>query len=855
MAFLSVPYSAGQLTGANFLAQHLNETYQIWQAHHIPETLHLWADLHPNLIRVTTSQERYGLMRAGTDTDCKFEEDATGCSNYIFTIQDFVAHPEGSRSSKILPELLWVGAIHGDDKLGVTVVMETASILLEAATCESKPRNVANEYWDEEVLNAQQCRTRLREEGIDDERRKWLARLVSTRRIVVVPALNALGFDRNERTEGSNDPDKDFPYIPYHNSSCMETIAARTVNEIFREHMFQITLSFDSGERNRIGYSWGSSEFGESWVSPDQKAQSSLAKAREIALGVPASGLEIGELNRFPSAKLGRGIMLDWAYASSWDSERLGHCLPTSFGGYSMEKVVYNNSTNRATALSVSTRFNESTDGAQLGSSKSLFHDNGKAYLVTRNMRLALASVDLVEPYVSIVAIGTTFFSDDLVPLTKRDNRQCQTTKAVAVPTEKQTRVEVEWTVGGGFNFSDVGIWYAKWDSFSEDELDCLFQPDLDVRSDPRFQKGQLTAEEGYASDHGNGAFSPLGPRPQLSKSRSENSRKMGPSFRAWLNLNDCVQGDQLVIIAGAKVDQEWARSPVHFAYGPSVVPQSHLINARTNAGWHHEIENGKTIRGRLDWYSTPVTIVLANYETRLGTMSLSDRFHRDSDLTKMRGKRKAGNKATFDRFWPTICAIIVVTLATISFFFYRHALWIEKTKKITMKYCSEGHMERSRIDTDDDSWDEWIIDAREENIDDDRILSGDGERNNDETTVELDNWQVPQGDRKSTFSIASGCFERLKHAEGVKHDSPEVLTFQKEHEGLRHTKSRKGDRTSHAMFTNENRDDEEVIDVENLYEWGDHDKHGRKVRLFSDRADDEDSQTITFSAEVGIMT
>ena len=93
------------------------------------------------------------------------------------------------------------------------------------------------------------------QKGIDDVHRKWLARIVSTRRIVVVPTANALGYFRDQREEGTIDPNRDFPYDLTDDTQCMQTIAGRTINEIYREHMFQLALTFHAG-MEVVSYEW-----------------------------------------------------------------------------------------------------------------------------------------------------------------------------------------------------------------------------------------------------------------------------------------------------------------------------------------------------------------------------------------------------------------------------------------------------------------------------------------------------------------------------------------------------------------------------------------------------------------------
>lgn len=667
----------GQEKGAGILRPTKAESYQFWNSEQIHRQVQEWNDQYPDLIEVTTSQERYGLPRAGTEDDCIFEANITGCSNYFFTIQDFVAHPVGSESSHSLPEVFWSGAIHGDEKIGATVVMETVSLLLKAATCESRPRKVSADSWVQEVTGARGCRNHLENIGIDNERRKWLARLVSTRRIVVAPVLNALGFDRGEHNEGTKDPDQDFPYArnDLSDNSCMETITARTINEIFHDHLFQMTLSFHSGSDDSIGYSWGSEHWGHSLNSPDFKAQQSLAEAREVALGEPVVNIVIGSMNKLAGIPPRVSITEDWAYAASWDNEQLGKCQSTTFGGYPEEKSLHNNATNRAIALAISTKVNTEAE-VKLGSSATLFQETEHDFLVTRNMRMALASADLVEPYVSISYVGTTIIDDDIVPLTERDGRQCQSTNAVFVPTGMDDRLLVEWTVGGGFNFSDVEMWYGKWDNFSDNELSCLLQPEIDVRTDPRFHKGYLVQEENVTPGNGTGAFSPSGPHPLPQHSRTGAGKRFGPVFRASVDLSDFEKGDQIIVIAGARVDKDWGVPSVS-SYGPSVGPQSHMVNARTNPDWSHKLENGKTIQGRLDWYSVPVTIVLGDYDVRIGTMQLNDRFRREIDTGSDSfyvpgsgpGREKSSTAKTFGK---TIAVIFGIMFVCISLFAYR---------------------------------------------------------------------------------------------------------------------------------------------------------------------------------------
>lgn len=227
------------------------QNYRLWTSQEITETVTKWAGLYPNFIKVTTAQEAYGLPTAGGQSDCPFDN-VQGCLNQILLLQDFEGHPEGSESSKRLPEVLWSGSVHGDERVGPTAALEAALLLMEAASCEALPRTAlkagsTTEEWQLELKNARTCRSDLAARGINALNRKWLARLLATRRILVVPTANALGYYQGIRTENGIDPNRDFNYDNPDVTQCMQTIAGRTLNEVYLEHMIQLSLTFHGG--------------------------------------------------------------------------------------------------------------------------------------------------------------------------------------------------------------------------------------------------------------------------------------------------------------------------------------------------------------------------------------------------------------------------------------------------------------------------------------------------------------------------------------------------------------------------------------------------------------------------------
>lgn len=198
----------------------------------------------------------------------------------------------GDRSGwKYVPDVFLSGAVHGDERVGPTSLLEMAELLVEAAHCESLPRmrhkpananatSPEGEAWARELLAAQECRRFLTEtRGVPPHHRRWLARLVATRRTIVVPSANALGYSRNERAEAGIDPNRDFPFdiLPANKVTCMRTTAGRSINELFRSHLFPIGLTFHGG-MEVVAYEWGAPTYLNK-DAPDAVAQGDVAGA------------------------------------------------------------------------------------------------------------------------------------------------------------------------------------------------------------------------------------------------------------------------------------------------------------------------------------------------------------------------------------------------------------------------------------------------------------------------------------------------------------------------------------------------------------------------------------------------
>lgn len=313
----------------------------------------------------------------------------------------------------------------------------------------------------------------------------------------------------------------------------------------------------------------------------------------------------------------------------SWIPEIVVQCEPTTYNPYPKEKTTYNNATLRAFNMLVETSHQKIPPTNMLGNSKDVLDKDtdGNGH-VSRNIRLALLSADVVEPYVSVVAVNDLALSDDVVPLMERN---CDTAaKKVLIP-RNVNQVSVEWSVGGALDIDETKLWVAK--ALSGGTIDCLSQPSLaDVQA--AFQ-----AVDPNDATFGTGYFSAKGPQPHPSVSNADVEPTLGPVFSAVIDVSALKTGEKLTVIASARVDKGWATKP-KANVGPDVPPQAHIVNARTNPEWDFH-SAGKHIKGRLDWFSIPIDIVVGDYDDNVGqnqagreitTIEVSNRFGGHAD-------------------------------------------------------------------------------------------------------------------------------------------------------------------------------------------------------------------------------
>jgi hypothetical protein len=668
----------------DLLIQH----YHLFHPSEIRRTMLQWNKHYSTFITVTTAQDSYGFPAAGTTDDCKFDHtDADGeefqapnnegCLNFIGIVQDYEAHPVGSTSAAWLPTVLWSGEVHGDERVGPTAVLEATQLLLDAAQCEAKPRmslftseveaehtsDPVNSVWAQELRHARACREQLYQRGISDVQRQWLSRLVATRRIIVVPTANALGYERNIREENNVDPNRDFPFDVTNPTQCMQTIAARTLNELYRNYIVQLALTFHGG-MEIVAYEWGAPSY-DKFDSPDDVAQSQIAAAYSRYAGgfkgtVP---YQTGAMNLLVYAV--QGGMEDWAYAASWDPDHVVQCQPLTFGGYAVEKTTYSNSTHRVFNMLIETSNAKTPLTTDLGTSLNLL-DNylfddyktkagsertqdsesnqiraGSGH-VSRNIRLSLLSAELVEPYTQILSINGMRLADDMVPTVSRQetddnaNRRSLCSDAPRVRVRKRQDADsssyqfnVTWVVGGAISVDETMILYGRWSEVPVGVMSCGKQINMADLVSISYQANPLGAKSGQTQ------FASV----------SDSQSAMPPSdygmFSAFvdlgsLELNDLESSDQppeeIFVVALARVDHAWTSQPsLEKVAPPDTLSQAHMVNVRNKAAWRFE-NNGFLVQGREYWFGKPLTLVIggvleSDADTQENMVELTNRF------------------------------------------------------------------------------------------------------------------------------------------------------------------------------------------------------------------------------------
>ncbi|OEU07605.1 Zn-dependent exopeptidase [Fragilariopsis cylindrus CCMP1102] len=602
------------------------ESYRQLSLDEIVGEMQSLATRYPQFVTYDTSQNRYELP---TTCPLSQEDQNTGCYNHFLIISDPItySHKSGQIALQQRPDVFLSGALHGNERVGPVALMNVAKLLVESASCQAKLTVDGIDY----------CAALKK--YLDKETVSWLARLVTTRRIVIVPNPNSSGYYLNQRFENyinpngqstnGFDPNRDFPYNAKDSSQCMKSITARTINELFLDNLFQMSMSYHGGIE-LIGFSWGAIGVPSNRVSPDDVAQRILTDKISLYAGELYSS---GELNTSPNGRFYEtgvikdilygvnGSFEDYAYTGSWENQlQVEQCTPSTYDGYPAEKTQYDDATLRTFNILVEISKTKDPPSSELGTNVDLFNapfaydNNANNGYAAKHIRTALMAIDMVEPYVEIIKFQKKTFNSEIRPLKKLrkidadfKKRRWQKRRKL-VKTRPKLNRKVKWSVGGSINVDETYLIYGNYNDFPDSfgSVNQLNQSDINAAIEIATSTATTDNQQLlYITEIQSGGTRWTDP-----------TSSEVPQFSTFVDLTPFKKGDELAVYALAKVDQNWKNTPTNGKVWPENSKiQSHIVQQRTDANYVSSKDNiGRTVQGRLDWISAPLTISIKSF-------------------------------------------------------------------------------------------------------------------------------------------------------------------------------------------------------------------------------------------------
>jgi len=267
------------------------------------------------------------------------------------------------------------------------------------------------------------------------------------------------------------------------------------------------------------------------------------------------------------------GGMEDWGYGASWDKAYVRPCTPRANGGYSSSKTVYGDGAARAFTVLVETSDAKRPADSTLGGEAGVYHPLARADgHVPRNMRLALATIDLLQPHVHAW---------------------------VSKHPPRSGCIHVQWQVWGAVTVDESQLQWRAWthDSWrlAGFVLDNFASPAQSQSGahDGSPATGSLLGGDGVWG----GVSSPLAPYTL--------------SACAHLPPDALSQGatsGKLELAVRVRADSGWVAQPGGTKFAPNVPPQSHLARARANDSYV-SVSGVHRVLGHAFWWSEPITM------------------------------------------------------------------------------------------------------------------------------------------------------------------------------------------------------------------------------------------------------
>lgn len=142
---------------------------------------------YPNIFELQRGSDKYNIKfptDKGHSVECSQKHPQ--CEFYITITTNF----ESWKSNLDRPQLFFSGALHGNERVGPTTLVETIDYLL-----------------------------------VNYETDPWINHLINNRVIIMTPMTNAHGYAKNRREEnGDIDPNRDFPIDLTNSDACMQSL-------------------------------------------------------------------------------------------------------------------------------------------------------------------------------------------------------------------------------------------------------------------------------------------------------------------------------------------------------------------------------------------------------------------------------------------------------------------------------------------------------------------------------------------------------------------------------------------------------------------------------------------------------
>ncbi|MEO1366392.1 MAG: M14 family zinc carboxypeptidase, partial [Acidobacteriota bacterium] len=271
----------------------------------------------------------------------------------------------------------------------------------------------------------------------------WLKALVDRREIYLMPMANPWGHRRGVRnspgTEGSEDMNRDHLYDRCTGGGfcgddvALSTVGGRAIHELARRHNFRVMLDYHGGIELII-HPWGSPLHLSDSESPDDRGHDLLGQRMSDFGGNFNGAYPVGTSNDLLGPV--HAPLDDTAYASGWD--------PANAATEASETPGW-----RALSYTVEISNQKRPPVGTLGGDADLLTPGGaEDGYVPKNVRIGLAAVDSIEPWVE-------WINRDAIPT------------AVSVGET----ITLEWSVRGCFQIDETRVRFGA-------DLDPLSQFD-----------------------------------------------------------------------------------------------------------------------------------------------------------------------------------------------------------------------------------------------------------------------------------------------------------------------------------------------------------------------------------------